>query len=223
MSAEEELSQPVAWAPFLLFTLSEDFDWQSLRSVAMMIRMIVMVWVTKRQFLLWICHNLEKDIYAMYIYVYMYIVNSRWGRDRVASDILTPFPEIYSAHTMLYLLLCVVRFWSESQSISSVVRLSVSGVWGEWVPLSTVCPRQKRGFVPHHSLECGAAMRALVGRARSATVSRAQDRRHHRAQVGRQTKRSRAQTSCAELKLEELAPMDLKQNKHDCQQQNLLQ
>ena len=79
-----------------------------------------------------------------------HIVNSRWGRDRVASDILTPFPEIYSAHKMLYLLLCVARFWSESQSISSVVRLSVSGVWGEWVPLSTVCPRQKRGFVPHH-------------------------------------------------------------------------
>ena len=79
-----------------------------------------------------------------------HIVNSRWGRDRVASDILTPFPEIYSTHKMLYLLLCVARFWSESQSISSVVRLSVSGVWGEWVPLSTVCPRQKRGFVPHH-------------------------------------------------------------------------
>ena len=46
----------------------------------------------------------------MYIYVYMYIVNSRWGRDMVASDILTPFPEIYSAHKMLYLLLCVARF-----------------------------------------------------------------------------------------------------------------
>ena len=59
IGAEEELSQPVAWVSFLLFTLLEDFDWQSLRSVAMM---IVMMLVTKR-------------MYAMHVY----IVNSSYG------------------------------------------------------------------------------------------------------------------------------------------------
>ena len=60
--------------------------------------------VTKRQFLLWICDNLEEDIYAMY----MYIVNSRWGRDRVASDIYWHLSWKSIPSTRCYIYFCVL-------------------------------------------------------------------------------------------------------------------
>ena len=82
----------------------------------------------------------------------------------------------------------VGRFWSESQSISFVVRPEC--VWClSWVgPLSSVCPKQKGGFVPR--LECGAAMRVrptVVGRASSDNVRRlnSADIWSHWAQTGR--------------------------------------
>ena len=76
-------------------------------------------------------------------------------------------------HTQNAIFIIVGRFWSESQSISFVVRPECVWCLGWVVPLSSVCAGQKGGFVPR--LECGAAMRvrpAVVGRASSDIVRR---------------------------------------------------
>ena len=64
---------------------------------------------------------------------------------------INTFPgNLFRPQNVIFTFVCCQILIRIPKSISSVVRLSVSGVWGEWVPLSTVCPRQKRGFVPHH-------------------------------------------------------------------------
>ena len=140
------------------------------------------------------------------------------------------FPgNLFRPQDVIFTFVCCQILIRIPKSISSVVRLSVSGVWGEWVPLSTVCPRQKRGFVPHHKapqpgMRCGNARPAAPGWT-SQVRHRLLSSRSSASSSSwpTQTKGSQAQTSCAELKLEELAPVDLKQNKHDCQQQYLRQ
>ena len=132
---------------------------------------------------------------------------------------------------MLYLLLCVARFWSESQKaflpLCGWVCL-VSEVSGCHSPLfvrgknAALCRTTR---APQPGMRCGNARPAAPGwtsQVRHRLLS-SRSPASSSSSWQTQTKRSRAQTSCAELKLEELAPVDLKQNKHDCQQQNLRQ